>query len=105
MSTTAFTFDQYCDDLGPAKVVHVYDPCCGLRGIVVIDNVACGPSIGGVRMAIDVSTRRSLSISSRHDDEERGGWLGPRRRQGRNPGRSENLRQATFDSSLRESHW
>jgi glutamate dehydrogenase/leucine dehydrogenase len=36
------------------KVVHLYDPECGLRGIVVVDNVACGPAIGGVRMAEDV---------------------------------------------------
>lgn len=56
MTNPCFTFDDFCDDLGPAKVVHLYDPCCGLRAIVVIDNVACGPSIGGVRMATDVST-------------------------------------------------
>lgn len=44
------------DELGPAKVVHVYEPSVGLRGIVVVDNVAAGPSIGGLRMAPDVST-------------------------------------------------
>ncbi len=54
--TKEFAFQHYCDDLGPAKIVHLYDPSCDLRAIVVIDNVACGPSIGGVRMAIDVST-------------------------------------------------
>ena len=55
---THFTFDyqRYCDELGPVKVVHVYEPSSGLRGIVVVDNVACGPSIGGIRMAPDVST-------------------------------------------------
>lgn len=50
------TFDTLCDDLGPAKIVHLYDPGTGLRGIVVVDNVACGPSIGGIRMAPDVTT-------------------------------------------------
>jgi glutamate dehydrogenase/leucine dehydrogenase len=44
------------DDLGPSKVVHLYDPGTGLKGIVVVDNVAAGPAIGGVRMAADVST-------------------------------------------------
>jgi glutamate dehydrogenase (NAD(P)+) len=51
-----FEFERFCDDLGPAKVVHLYDPPTGLRGIVVVDNVACGPSIGGIRMAPDVTT-------------------------------------------------
>jgi glutamate dehydrogenase/leucine dehydrogenase len=42
------------DELGPVQVVHLYDPACELRAIVVIDNVAAGPAIGGVRMAADV---------------------------------------------------
>ena len=63
MTTASFTFDNFCDDLGPIKVVHVYDPCCALRGMVVIDNVACGPSIGGVRMATDVSTEEVFRLA------------------------------------------
>ena len=63
MGEPCFTFEEYCDDLGPAKIVHLYDPTCGLRGIVVIDNVACGPSIGGVRMAPDVSTREVFRLA------------------------------------------
>jgi glutamate dehydrogenase (NAD(P)+) len=43
------------DDLGPAKIVLVREPRAGLEGLVVVDNVACGPAIGGVRMAPDVS--------------------------------------------------
>lgn len=60
---TTFEFDRFCDDLGPAKVVHVYDPCTGLRGIVVVDNVACGPSIGGIRMAPDVTTEEVFRLA------------------------------------------
>ena len=41
----------FIDDLGPEKVVHIYDEASGLRAVLVIDNTACGPSIGGVRMA------------------------------------------------------
>jgi glutamate dehydrogenase (NAD(P)+)/glutamate dehydrogenase (NADP+) len=63
MKTSSFAFDEFGDDLGPAKVVHIYDPCCELRGIVVIDNVACGPSIGGVRMATDVSTKEVFRLA------------------------------------------
>jgi len=43
------------DELGPAKVIHVYQPGLGLKGVLVVDNVATGPSIGGLRMAEDVS--------------------------------------------------
>jgi len=63
MSDPCFTFEEFCDELGPAKVVHVYDPGCGLQGIVVIDNVACGPSIGGVRMAADVSPQEVFRLA------------------------------------------
>lgn len=55
MTEIPFAIDPYCDDLGPEKVVHVYEPSCGLRAIVVIDNTACGAAIGGVRMAADVT--------------------------------------------------
>lgn len=47
---------EYTDDLGPAKVIHVYEPSIGLQGTLVVDNVAAGPSIGGLRMATDVTT-------------------------------------------------
>jgi len=43
------------DEFGPAIVVHIHRPALGLRAIVVIDNTACGPAVGGVRMAQDVS--------------------------------------------------
>ena len=39
----------FADDLGPAKVIHVHDPSIGLRGTLVVDNVATGPAIGGAR--------------------------------------------------------
>ena len=55
MSPSPFRFDSFCDELGPAKVVHLWDPEVELRAMLVIDNVACGPAIGGVRMAADVS--------------------------------------------------
>jgi glutamate dehydrogenase (NAD(P)+) len=43
------------DELGPARVVHVHHPGLGLKGILVVDNIAAGPSIGGLRIAPDVS--------------------------------------------------
>ncbi len=63
MPSSSFAFEEFCDELGPAKVVHVHDPACGLRGFVVVDNVACGPSIGGVRMAADVSVHEVFRLA------------------------------------------
>jgi glutamate dehydrogenase (NAD(P)+) len=53
----------FADDLGPAKIVHVYEPDLGLRGTLVVDNTACGPSIGGLRMAPDVSTEECFRLA------------------------------------------
>jgi glutamate dehydrogenase (NAD(P)+)/glutamate dehydrogenase (NADP+) len=63
MDITAFAFETFCDDLGPAKVVHLYDPDTGLRAIVVIDNTARGPAIGGVRMVTDVTTEEVFRLA------------------------------------------
>lgn len=52
MSDTTF---RYCDHLGPKSIHHLYEPATGLKAIVVVDNVAAGPAIGGCRMAPDVS--------------------------------------------------
>ena len=46
---------RYCDELGPEKIVEIYDPSSQLKAVLVVDNVAMGPSIGGVRMAPDVT--------------------------------------------------
>jgi glutamate dehydrogenase/leucine dehydrogenase len=43
------------DALGPQQVLLVREPSVGLEGFVVVDNVAAGASIGGIRMAPDVS--------------------------------------------------
>lgn len=52
----AEVLDRFADEYGPEKIVYIYEPRCGLKGIVVIDNISAGPAIGGVRMAPDVST-------------------------------------------------
>jgi glutamate dehydrogenase/leucine dehydrogenase len=63
MSSATFAIEAYCDDLGPEKVIHLHDPGSGLRGIVVVDNTACGPAIGGVRMAADVSLAEVIRLA------------------------------------------
>ena len=53
----------FADGLGPLKCIHVYEPSAGLRGILVVDNVAIGPSIGGLRIAPDVSTEECFRLA------------------------------------------
>jgi len=53
----------FADELGPARVIHVYEPSVGLRGTLVVDNVATGPSIGGLRMAPDVTTEECFRLA------------------------------------------
>jgi glutamate dehydrogenase (NAD(P)+)/glutamate dehydrogenase (NADP+) len=53
---SAHYMDSFADELGPQKIIHIYEPITNLRAIVVIDNTLLGPSMGGVRMAPDVST-------------------------------------------------
>ena len=50
-------------DLGPAKIIHVHEPALGLKAVLVVDNVARGPSIGGLRMAPDVSTEECARLA------------------------------------------
>jgi glutamate dehydrogenase (NAD(P)+) len=54
---------RFADALGPAKILHIHMPGAGLRAIVVVDNVACGPAIGGVRMAVDVSLEECARLA------------------------------------------
>ena len=54
---------RFCDDLGPEKIVHVQRSAVGLKAIVVVDNTACGPAIGGTRMARDVSVEECLRLA------------------------------------------
>lgn len=54
---------RFADELGPAKVVHTWEPEIGLRAVLVVDNVAAGPAIGGVRMAPDVTTEECFRLA------------------------------------------
>lgn len=54
---------HFADALGPARIVHLRAPRAGLKAIVVIDNVASGPSIGGVRMAPDVTVEECARLA------------------------------------------
>jgi glutamate dehydrogenase (NAD(P)+) len=56
-------FFESADDLGPAKIIHIYEPSVNLKAVLVVDNVAAGPAIGGVRMAPDVTTEECVRLA------------------------------------------
>lgn len=70
---------RYVDEIGPLKIIHVYEHSVQLRAILVVDNVARGPSIGGLRMAPDVSTEecyrlaRAMTLKNAAADLRHGG--------------------------------
>ena len=51
------------DALGPEKIVCLNARTAGLRAIVTVDNTACGPALGGVRMASDVTLGECLRLA------------------------------------------
>jgi len=54
---------RFYDQYGPAKIIHIYQPQHNLKAVLVVDNVAIGTSIGGVRMAADVSTEECFRLA------------------------------------------
>ncbi len=57
------TISKFADEFGPTKILHVYEPTVGLKAILVVDNVAAGPSIGGIRMAKDVNVEECFRLA------------------------------------------
>jgi glutamate dehydrogenase/leucine dehydrogenase len=54
---------RFCDDLGPSRVLFIHEPALDLKAILVVDNVATGPAIGGLRMAADVSLEECVRLA------------------------------------------
>jgi glutamate dehydrogenase (NAD(P)+) len=53
----------FADAIGPEKIIHIHEPRIGLKAIVVVDNTAAGPAIGGTRMAPDVGVAECLRLA------------------------------------------
>ncbi|MFZ0224030.1 MAG: Glu/Leu/Phe/Val dehydrogenase [Candidatus Nitrosopolaris sp.] len=51
------------DEWGPEKVLQVYDPDTGMKGILVIDNTSTGPGKGGIRFAETVIPREVFRLA------------------------------------------
>jgi len=54
---------RFADELGPLKLVHIWRPAVGLKAVIAVDNIACGPAVGGVRMAQDVSAEEAFRLA------------------------------------------
>ncbi len=57
------TLFELPDEWGPYKIIHINRRASGLKAIVIVDNVACGPAIGGTRMAPDVSVEECARLA------------------------------------------
>jgi len=44
------------DEIGPEKILHVYDPTAGMKAVVVVDTTLYGRAGGGTRMLPDITT-------------------------------------------------
>ena len=53
----------FADDLGPVKILHIYEPGLHLKAVVAVDNVALGPAIGGIRMSEDASAEEAFRLA------------------------------------------
>ena len=47
--------EKVIDEWGPEKILQVYDPDTGMRGVLVIDNTSTGPGKGGIRFSDTVT--------------------------------------------------
>ena len=54
LSPSSSAWDEM-DEWGPEKVLQVYDPDTGMKGVLVIDNTSTGPGKGGIRFAQSVT--------------------------------------------------
>ena len=54
---------RFSDSYGPKMIAAIHVPEVGLKGVVVVDNVARGPAIGGTRMAPDASVEECFRLA------------------------------------------
>lgn len=55
--------EMFTDVWGPEKILQVFDPKVGMRGVLVIDNTTLGPGKGGIRMLPTVTTEEIFRLA------------------------------------------
>jgi hypothetical protein len=58
---------QQAGAMSPHQLIIVRDPRMGLEAMVVVDNVACGPVIGRVHRATDVTLEKWHCLAQERD--------------------------------------
>ena len=56
-------WSELSDEFGPEKILLIREPKVGLEAILVVDNTAAGPAIGGIRMAPDISVEEVFRLA------------------------------------------
>jgi len=54
---------EFTDTIGPEKILHVYDPKVGMKGVVVVDTTQMGMAGGGTRMLPDITTEEIFGLA------------------------------------------
>ena len=55
--------NEFADEWGPEKILQVYEPESGMKGVLVIDNTKLGPGKGGIRMMPTVTTKEIFRLA------------------------------------------
>lgn len=55
--------ENFADVWGPEKILQVYDPKTGMKGVLVIDNTTLGPGKGGIRILPSVTTKEVFRLA------------------------------------------
>ncbi len=55
--------EMFADEWGPEKILQVYDPQVGMKGVLVIDNITLGPGKGGIRMLPTITTEEIFRLA------------------------------------------
>lgn len=55
--------EAFSDEWGPEKILQVYDPKTGMKGVLVIDNTTLGPGKGGIRMMPTITTEEIFHLA------------------------------------------
>jgi glutamate dehydrogenase (NAD(P)+) len=55
--------EDFADEWGPEKILQVYEPKTGMKGILVIDNTTLGPGKGGIRMTSTVTIQEVFRLA------------------------------------------
>jgi glutamate dehydrogenase/leucine dehydrogenase len=54
---------KYTDEIGPEKIVYLYDPDTDMKGVIVVDTMNLAGAGGGTRMLPDITTEEMFGLA------------------------------------------